>query len=236
MKVIGKDIGTALDEMYETIEKRVRIEAECALSVVPFEGGSFSTVDWEDGAVVIALHNGVPRRALPHVFGVALQHVRQRLDRYPNVVPALGGDAPEGALLRSVLRELILAPEAELQLSPLGLDLEWETKQRHTGMKELLRDADADWNEPGTPGNAFAALQYAHFSLTHPPKLWESLWEQMAAALPVAVAAGEGVLKQVLDHGWNSSGACVESLTAARDELALQPVALIEDRRTGQLL
>ncbi|MBM3139073.1 MAG: hypothetical protein FJZ92_02375 [Chloroflexi bacterium] len=235
MKVIGKDIGLALDEMHAEIEKRVRVEAERACRVEPFEGGSFSTVDWEDDAVVISLHNGIPTRALPHVFGVALQHVRQRLDRYPNVVRPSGEDHPAGALIRTVLRELVLAPEAEIWLEPLGLDMDWETKQRHAGLKEMLRDADEEWNEPGSPGNAFAALQYAHFSLTHPPELWESLREQMTEQLPAAAENGEGVLQVVREHLWNSPGACLESLVAARDELGLQPVALVEDRRSGRL-
>ena len=235
MKVIGKNIGTALDEMYSAIERRVQVEAERELRVEPFEGGAFSTVEWEPGAVLILLHNGVPTRALPHVFGVALQHVRQRLDLYPTVVAPDGPQPPDAEIVRTVLRELIMAPEAELHLQDLGLDVDWETKQRHAGLKEMLRDADPGWNEPGTPGNAFAALQYAHFSLTHPPELWESLREQMQERLPAAAENGEGVLQAVRAHGWGSPGGCRESLVAVRDELGLQPIALIEDLRSNEL-
>jgi len=74
-------LSGALDAMYAEIERRAKIEAECDLRVVPLDGGAFSSVDWEPGVVTIALHNGVQRRALGHVFGVALQHVRQRLDQ-----------------------------------------------------------------------------------------------------------------------------------------------------------
>src|SRR5262245_51969985 len=112
MKVIGKDIGDALDAMYADIERRVKVEAECDLRVVPLDGGAFSSVDWEPGVVTIALHNGVQRRALTHVFGVALQHVRQRLDHYPEVIDA-GTDVAGGDLVRVTLRELVMAPEAE---------------------------------------------------------------------------------------------------------------------------
>jgi len=236
MKVIRKNIGTALDEMYEQLERRVRIEGERNLRVEAFQGGSFSSVDWTPDAVVISLHSGVPTHALPHVFGVALQHVRQRLDLYPAVVRPEGPDVPVAALVRSVLRELILAPEAEMHLAPLNLDTEWETEQRHAGLKDMLRDVDEEWDQAGTPGHAFAAFQYAHFSLTHPAELWESLSEQMREKLPLSSADGERVLARVKEHGWKTPGACLESLVAARDELKLQPIAQIEDRRSGKLL
>jgi len=236
MKVIRKNIGTALDETYEQLVRRVRIEAERELRVEAFQGGSFSAVNWTADAVVISLHNGVPTRALPHVFGVALQHVRQRLDHYPAVVRPGGEDSPVAGLVRSVLRELILAPEAEMHLAPLKLDTEWETEQRHAGLKEMLRDVDAEWEQEGSPGSAFAALQYAHFSLTHPAELWESLRDQMREKLPAASARGEQVLARVGEHGWKTPGACLESLVAVRDELSLRPVAVIEDRRSGKLL
>lgn len=236
MKVIRKNIGTALDEMYEQLERRIRIEAERNIRIEAFEGGSFSSVNWEADAVVISLHNGVPTRALPHVFGVALQHVRQRLDLYPAVVRPAGADSPVAGLVRSVLRELILAPEAEMHLAPLELDTEWETEQRHAGLKEMLRDVDADWDQEGTPGSAFAALQYAHFSLTHPAELWESLGEQVREKLPASSARGEQVLARVREHGWKTPGACLESLVAVRDELNLQQVAVIEDRRSAKQL
>jgi hypothetical protein len=234
MKVIGKNIGTALDEMYASLEQRVRVEAERALRVEPFEAGAFSTVEWEPDAVVIMLHNGVPTRALPHVFGVALQHVRQRLDLYPIVAAPAGAQPPDSEIVRSVLRELVMAPEAELHLQGLGLDVDWETKQRHAGLKEMLRDADPAWDEAGTLGNAFAALQYAQFALTHPADLWTSLQQQMRERLPAAAERGEGVVQVVREHGWGSPGACRESLVAARDELALQPIALIQDLRSGE--
>ncbi len=235
MKVIGKDIGKELDAMYASLEQRVRIEAERELRVEPFEGGSFSAVEWEPGAVVIVLHNGVPRRALPHVFAVALQHVRQRLDLYPTVAVPNLAQPPGADIVRSVLRELVLAPEAELHLQGLGLDLEWETEQRHAGLKEMLHNAAADWNDPGTVGHAFATLQYAHFSLTHPADLWAALQEQMTERLPAAAESGERVLERVRAHGWATPGACRESLVAARDELRLQAIALIEDARSGEL-
>jgi hypothetical protein len=238
VKVIGKDIGEALDEMHATLERRVRVEAERELRVEPFEGGAFSNVSWEDGAVVISLHRGVPTHALPHVFGVALQHVRQRLDRYPAVLRPgdTGREHPAAPVVRTALRELVLAPEAERHLEPLQLDTEWETEQRHAGFKEMLRSADESWDRPGTPENAFAALQYARFALTHPAELWEGLRKQAVERIPAAAEHGEGVAQVVRGRGWNSPGACLESLVAARDELSLAPVAVIEDRRSGKLL
>lgn len=235
MKVIGKDIGTALDELYEELASRVRIEAERELSIEPFDGGSFSNVSWRRDGAVISLHNGVPTHALPHIFGIALQHVRQRLERYPAVRRSARPDPEGGALVRTALRELVLAPEADMQLEPFELDTTWETEQRHAGYKELLRDADDTWNEVGTAGNAFAALQYARFAIDHPSDLWESLREQTAERIPAAAENGEGVLQVVRQNGWLTPGACLQSLVAARNELSLINYAMIEDRRSNEL-
>jgi hypothetical protein len=235
MKVIGKDIGTVLDELYEELARRVRIEAERELTIDAFEGGSFSNVSWRSDSVVISLHNGVPTHALPHVFGVALQHIRQRLERYPAVRRSQQQEPNGGALVRTALRELVLAPEADMQLERYDLDTDWETEQRHAGYKELLRDADDSWNEIGTAGNAFAALQYARFAIDHPPDLWQSLRDQTVERLPAAAENGEGVLQVVRQIGWATPGACLQALVAARDELSLRNYALIEDRRSGEL-
>lgn len=235
MKVIGKDIGDALDAMYAEIEQRVKVEAQCDLRVVPLDGGSFSSVDWEPGVVTIALHNGVQRRALAHVFGVALQHVRQRLDHYPEVREA-ATDVYGGDLVRVTLRELVMAPEAEVQLAPLNLDTTWEVQQRHAGLKDLLQNAPADWNEAGTPGMAFAALQYARFAIEHPADLWAALKGPFTEHLPVAAERGEAVVARVREHGWASAGACLESLVAAREELGIGDYVAIEDLRNGTVL
>ena len=239
MKVIGKDIGEPLDELYGQIEQRLRIEAERELRVEPFEDAAFSNVSWRDDVVVISLHNGVPTHALPHIFGVALHHVRQRLDHYPAVRrPVDTNVAPDDSgpsLVRTALRELVLAPESDTQLEPLGLDRQWEMERRHEGMKDMVRDAAPDWDEAGTLGNAFAALQYARTALQHPPDLWESLRENITQRMPVAAENGEGVLQVVGAHGWSTAANCLLSLVAARDELGLQSIAAIEDRRTNDL-
>lgn len=232
MKVIGKEIGSALASMYGEIERRVKVEAERDLRLEPFEGGSFSNIEWADDAVVISLHNGVPTHALPHVLGVALQHVRQRLDRYPGVLRG-PREIEGGAMIRSALRELVMGPEAEMHLEPHQLDMEWEVEQRHAGLKDLLRDAPDDWNTNGSPGNLFAALQYARFSLEHPENLWAPLRDTFRERLPVAAENGEGVVQVVRQNGWKTPGACLQSLIAAREELGLREVALIEDRQRG---
>ncbi|MCK9487354.1 MAG: hypothetical protein M0R73_11760 [Dehalococcoidia bacterium] len=232
MKVIGKEIGAALASMHGEITRRVKIEAERELRIEPFEGGSFSNVEWADDAVVISLHNGVPTHALPHVLGVALQHVRQRLDRYPGVLRG-PREVEGGPMIRSALRELVMGPEAEMRLAPLELDMQWEVEQRHTGLKDLLRDAPADWEQPGAPGNIFAALQYARFTLEHPEALWGPLRQAFRERLPVAAEHGEGVVQVVQQNGWKTPGACLQSLIAAREELGLAQLAIIEDRQRG---
>ena len=237
MQVIGHDIGDVLDKLYAEIEGRVRVEAERELRVEAFEGGGTSNVRWEEDAVVVQLHSGVPTHALPHIFGVALQHVRQRLDRYPEVrrPPALKqGDG--AGIVRAALRELVLAPEADMQLESLALDQEWEIEQRHQGLKELLRDPPPDGDEEGSPGNSFIALQYARFAIQHPPEMWDGLRTDIKEAFPAATARGKRVVSAVRESGWGTPGACLQSLLGAREELALRSVALIYDRRTGESL
>ncbi|RJQ09773.1 MAG: hypothetical protein C4558_05770 [Dehalococcoidia bacterium] len=236
MKVIGKEIGDAIEPLFQEIEERLRAETENTLRVEAFEGGALSDVDWdESGVVVISLHNGIPTHALAHALGVALQHVRQTLDRYPDVVPGEAEVEGEG-MLRHALRELILAPEAETRLAPLGLDSRWETEQRHQGMKDLLRQASKDWDEVLTPNHVFGALLYARFALDHPEELWAGLRKEFNRKFPALSESGEGVAQLVRASGWGSPEACVESLIAVRDELGMGEIALVEDRRDGTLL
>lgn len=237
MKVIGKEIGDAIEPMFKEIEARLLTDAERTLRVESFEGGALSDIDWDEppGVVVISLHSGVPTHALAHVLGVALQHLRQTLDHYPDIVP--GEAEVEGEeMLRHALRELVLAPEAETHLVPLGLDSRWETEQRHQGMKDLLRQASKDWDDVLTPNHAFGALLYARFSLDHPEELWAGLRKEFTRKFPALSETGEGVAQLIRTHGWGSADACVESLVAVRDELGMREIALVEDRRDGTLL
>ncbi len=233
MKVIGKELGTVLVDMYEDIEKRLKTEAARDLKVVSFEGASFSDIQWGDHEVVISLHNGIPTRALNHILGIALQHIRQRLDFYPAVVRGQT-DVEGGALVRSALRELIMSPEAEQQVAPLKIDITWELKQRHEGLKQLLRDAPEEWNDEGSIGHAFAALQYARFTIEHPEELWDGLRTQFRKQLPAAAMTGDEIISLVAQRGWKTPGACVESLVAVRDALGLNAFVAIEDRRNGR--
>ncbi len=237
MQVLGKDIGKALDARYADIERRLSVELERTLVVEGFEGGSISNVEWLDDRVRLLVHTGVPRHALAHVFGVALEHVRQRLERFPDVVRPPVDDQPEGAeIVRQALRELVLAPEAEMFLASLKLDDTWEIEQRHQGMKDLLRDPPEDWNEAGSVGNDFMSLQYARFAIQHPPEMWGGLRKTMQERLPLACERGDAALKIVRTYGWGGPGACLESLVGARNELELKDIAAIEDRRTRELM
>jgi hypothetical protein len=144
---------------------------------------------------------------------------------------------PEGAdIVRQALRELVLAPEADMALAPFSLDDRWEVEQRHQGMKDLLREPPEDWNEAGSIGNDFMALQYARFTIQHPGEMWEGLRKTMEQRLPLACERGTGALKIVRTYGWGGPGACLESLVGARNELELKDVAAIEDRRSGDLM
>ena len=186
---------------------------------------------------MVQLHSGVPTHALPHIFGVALQHVRQRVDFYPDVRRP-PGDQPEGSqLVRQVLRELVLAPEAAMQLEPLALDQQWEAEQRHQGLKEMLRDVPDDWDEAGTIGNYFAALQYARFSVQHPPEMWEGLRRTMREQLPGACELGDQALAIVRPLRMGLAGRVPPNpWSASATSLALADLALVEDRRSNELM
>lgn len=235
MKAIGKEIGDAIEPMFKEIEARLLAETENTLRVEPFEGGALSDIDWdESGVVVISLHTGVPTHALAHVLGVALQHVRQTLDRFPEVIA--GEAAFEGGpTLRHALRELVMAPEAEAQLAPLGLDSQWEAEQRHQGLKDVLRGANKGWEDPAAPNHVFGALLYARFALDHPEEMWAGLRKDFTRKLPAVAESGEGLARLVRATGWASPDACIESLVAVRDEMGMQEIALVEDRRDGTL-
>lgn len=235
MKVLGKDIGTTLDAMYVDIERRVIEEADSELRIVALSDGALSSVDWTPGLVTISVHSALQRGALPHVLGVALQHVRQHLDRYPDVVEG-PTDVDGGDLIRVTLHELIMAPEAEAHLAPLNLNTTWETEQRHAALKELLKNTPADWNEAGAPGNAFAALQYARFAIEHPPTMWASLRASFAERIPVAAERGAAVVARVQEHGWADADGCIGSFIAVRKELHLEDCVRFTAPHTGELV
>ena len=239
MKVNGRDIGEAIEPLYEEIAERVQQEADRQLTVDKFDGDSFSRVRWsdEDPAVTVSLHEELPTHASAHALAIALQHVRQRLDEYPEVRRPEGRQAARGAgPVRTMLREVVMAPEAEERITLLKLDREWELEQRHTALKELLRSPPSEWTRDGTLGSQFAALQYARFEFEHPPNMWKSLREEMEGALPMAAERGKRAIAAIKEHGWGSADACLQSLLAARDALDLEYVAWVEDRRSGELL
>jgi hypothetical protein len=235
MKVIGKDIGDSLEKLFEEVESRLKVEAERELRFEAGAEGTFSNVQWQDNAVVIQLHNGVPTHALPHIVGVALEHVRQRLERYPAVQRPADEDEPDGPILRSALRELVLAPAADHGLKSLNLDIQWEAEQRHQALKNLIRD-HAEWDDPEDPGHTFIVLLYARAAIEHPADLWPGLAEAFAEALPRVAEHGGAVEQAVRQRGWTSPGACLESLVSARELLDLTSIAPIFDRRTGQAI
>lgn len=228
MKVIGRDINDSVDRIYHQVEARVAA-ASRDLNIVAFEGEGLSSVKWSPKAVTISLHSGVPTHALPHVLGIALQHVRQDLDGYPNVRKPKRRQ-PEGSdLVRSVLRELVLEPDAEAQLAGLGLDREWEQEQRHQAMKDLLREPPEDWNEAGSLGNDFIALQFARLEVTHPPNMFEALRKRVEDVLPVAAERADLASRALRRRRWGTANACLHSLINVRDELGLADVATITD-------
>jgi len=228
MNVIGREIGDGIERMYREVEARVAA-ANRDLKTVAFEGEGLSSVKWSPKAVTISLHSGVPTHALPHVLGIALQHVRQDLDGYPNVRKPKGRQPQGSDLVRAALRELVLEPDAEAQLTGLGLDREWEQEQRHQAMKDLLREPPEDWNEEGSLGNDFIALQLARLEVTHPPKMYEALRKRVEEVLPVAAERADVASRALRRRRWGTAQACLNSLVYIRDDLGLGDVAVITD-------
>ena len=158
MKINGRDIGDVLDPLYEEIEARVQKETARDLAVDKFDGESFSRVRWSDDAptVTVLVHEHLPTHAIAHALAVALQHVRQRLDQYPEIRRPKGRQAAQSAgPVRTMLREVVMAPEAESRIAGLGLDREWENEQRHDALKQVLRAPPAEWKRDGTLGSQF---------------------------------------------------------------------------------
>ena len=239
MKVNGRDIGDVLDGLHEEIANRLREETYRELQIDGFDGDAFSSVRWsgETPSVLIFVHEQLPTHAIPHVLGVALQHVRQRLDSYPDIRTPSGRQAAAGAgPVRTMLREVVLAPEAESAIADLNLDREWEVEQRHAALKEILRSPPGEWTRDGTLGNQFASLQYARFEFEHPPEMWESLGEEMERALPIASARGKRIVEAVNEHGWGSAEACLQALLGAREAAGMQYVAWVYNPETEELL
>ena len=235
MDVIGKNIGNSLDQMYEDISAQASANGYHEISLESFEGGTFSSVIWETQKVKIRLHMGVPTHAMPRVLGVALQHVRQRLDKFPTVQKT-DSDVVGGSLVRDALRELVLAPEANEQLAHLNLDTEWEDEQRHQGLKQLIKDAPEEFQHIGEPGNAFASLLYARYCFDHPESMWKQLKKQFTDELPAAAENGESIAEIVGKNGWATPVAAFESLRLTREELNLAAYVAIEDRLKSELV
>jgi hypothetical protein len=228
MKVIGREIGPELDAMYQLISGRLAVQ-ERELRVEAYEGEGLSDIKWTPKGVTISLHSGIPTHAIPHVLAIALQHVRQSLDGYPNILKPRGRQ-PEGSdLVRSALRELVLEPDAEAQLHALGLDRKWENEQRHQGMKSLLQSPPEDWKDEESLGNLFIALQYARMKLNHPPEMWKALEKRAEEVLPVAAERGERALAAVKRRRWGSATNALDSYRYVRDELEIGDLVRIED-------
>lgn len=235
MNVIGKNIGNSLDKMYEEISSQASANGHSEIILESFEGGTFSAVIWETEKIKIRLHNGVPTHAMPRILGVALQHVRQKLDKFPSVQKT-DNDVVGGSLVRDALRELVLAPEANEHLAHLNLDTEWEDEQRHQGLKQLIKDAPEEFRHVGEPGNAFASLLYARYCFDHPEVMWKQLKKQFVEELPAAAENGESIAEIVGKNGWATPAAALSSLHLTHEELNLGAYVVIKSRLKTELV
>ena len=58
MKVIERDIGDAVDALYEQLQSRLRVELQHDLRIEGVEQDSLSRVRWEDGVVTVSRAQG----------------------------------------------------------------------------------------------------------------------------------------------------------------------------------
>ena len=77
MKVIGKEIGNDLNQLFGQIESRVKSEMQREIKFEGFEGETLSSVIWEEHEIKIRLHTGAPTHALP---GICLLYTSDAAD------------------------------------------------------------------------------------------------------------------------------------------------------------
>lgn len=233
MNVLGVELSESLAAFYQEVEALLGqrgITLTCEQGPGPEFGGFYLSGD----RATVQVRHDLPPDAIQHTLGHELVHGLQRQEGWPR---AAAGPDPLGKAeaeeVAAVLQALVQCAAAELRISPLGLDPSWEQRQRHEGIRRLLRAPHPEATERGTASWAYWSLLYAYLSLLHPAESVRTLLRNFDRALPTAAAAGRQAVELVRQHGYATADQGLAAMVAVQQALELAPRVVVEDPRAG---
>ncbi len=233
MKALDVELPGPLAAFYREVEALFAAEGRslvCERASGPEFGGCYH----EQERVLITVRFDLPPEATCHTLAHELVHALQRREGWPLAAasPELGEESPAGEVA-SVLQALVHCAAAELRIAPLGLDASWEQRERHAGVRQMLRAPHPDANVPGTPAWAYWSLLYAYLELLHPPAHVQTLLRNIRRALPQAAATGQQAAELVRFHGYATPDQALAAMRAVHELLRLGQHVMIEDPRAS---
>jgi len=231
MKVLDVELPEPLAALYREVAALFAAEGRpltCERAAGPEFGGCY----YEPQRVLITVRSDLPPEATCHTLAHELVHALQRREGWPlaSANSELGEDSP-AAEVASVLQAVVHCAAAELRIAPLGLDASWEQRERHAGVRRMLRAPHPDANVPGTPAWAYWSLLYAYLGLLHPPAHVQTLLRNIRRAIPQAGTTGQQAAELVRFHGYATAGQALAAMRAVHELLRLGNHVLIEDPR-----
>jgi hypothetical protein len=233
MKVLDVELPEPLAAFYREVEALFAAEGitlVCERAAGPEFGGFYRETD----RALVTVRSDLPPEATCHTLAHELVHALQRREGWPlaSASPELGEDSP-AAEVAAVLQALVHCAAAELRIAPLGLDASWEQRERHAGVRHMLRAPHPGANVPGTPAWAYWSLLYAYLDLLHPPAHVQTLLRNFRRVVPQAAATGQRATDLVRFHGYATSGQALAAMRAVHHLLRLGDHVVIEDPRAG---
>lgn len=231
MKVLDVELPEPLAAFYREVEALFAAEGlslVCERASGPEFGGFYR----EEGRALVTVRHDLPPEATCHTLAHELVHGLQRREGWPlaSAGPELGADSP-AAEVAAVLQALVHCAAAELRIAPLGLDASWEQRERHAGVRYMLRAPHPGANVPGTPAWAYWSLLYAYLELLHPAEHVRTLLRNIQRALPQAAATGQRAAELVRFHGYATPDQALAAMRAVHELLRLGHHVVIEDPR-----
>lgn len=232
LKVLDVELPEPLAAFYREVQALLAADGlplVCERAAGPEFGGFYR----EEGRALVTVRFDLPPEATCHTLAHELVHALQRHEGWPlaSANPELGADSPAEEIA-AVLQALVHCAAAELRIAPLGLDASWEQRERHAGVRYMLRAPHPGANVPGTPAWAYWSLLYAYLELLHPPAYVQTLLRNIRRAIPQAGAAGQRAAELVRFHGYATAGQALAAMRAVHELLGLGEHVLIEDPRS----
>lgn len=139
MKVLDVELPEPLAAFYREVEALFAAEGlslVCERASGPEFGGFYR----EEGRALVTVRYDLPPEATCHTLAHELVHGLQRREGWPlaSAGPELGADSLAEEVA-AVLQALVHCAAAELRIAPLGLDASWEQRERHAGVRYMLR-------------------------------------------------------------------------------------------------